>query len=591
MIEQINFHHWSMASKSKVSYIPLPTNGILDMQKMLTVNYYKLGILLTIDCPESNLVLKEFTRQALPYNQTYQWLLVTEHDSLPIAILRDLPLTIDTEMTFAIRNGLHYVLHDVYNPSYRHGGSLNITPMGKWNNSSGLDINLTQYKYQRRGNLNGLIINVSLAITHDPTPDFETYITTPVNRHFDTMHRYHFALIRHLREYYNFTMNLMRTDSWGYLINGTFNGMLGEMVAGRVDIGATPLIFREERINVAEFTVQTYVARACFIFRHPKKSTVRNGFLKPFTEEVWYATVIIALVNWILLYLTARVEIRLQTNASPSTLNTLPASETALITVAALCQQGLSDGPHLYSGRVVFFTLFLWALLLFQYYSASIVGSLLAEPPRYIRTLKDLLESDMPVGIEDIAYNYNHFATTTDEVALELHRRKIAPGKGRKRAAYFNVTDGLRRLQKGNFAFHVDVATAYKFITDEFEEDEICDLVEIQLFPQHHLGTVTSKHSPFKKMVTYGMRQIIEHGVAERLKHVWQYRRPRCPVSHSLNPVQVSIGEFSPALFLLLMGLMSAATVCLGEYHIRRQGMVQKYTQMLGCTTYQNSNL
>ncbi|XP_046748190.1 ionotropic receptor 75a-like isoform X2 [Diprion similis] len=568
LIKQVDFYHHSTVSKLKLSYIPIPSNA-LDMRRLLTVNYYALGIVLNLDCPYSDSVLAEFSKQQLSYNQSYHWLLVTKLETPPTTTLQDLQLTIDTEMTVAVKNELNYILYDVYNPSYRHGGILNVTYMGKWNQYSGLDITLTQYKYQRRANLKGLSINVSLALLHEPTPDFETYMTNPINRHLDTMHRYNYALIRNLRDYYNFTIHLKLTDSWGYLINGTYNGMMGDLIAGIADIGGSPLMFKKERIEVSEFTVQTYMAKACFILRHPKKRSVRNGFLKPFREEVWYFTIIIAVLSWILLWLTANVEIHFRDNPPLNTLHSYPGSETALITVAAVCQQGLSDGPQLYSGRLVFLSLFLWTLLLYQYYSASIVGSLLAEPPRYIKTLQDLLDSDMPVGIEDIAYTRNHFATTTDLIALELHRRKIAPGQGRKHAAYFNVTEGLRRVQKGNFAYHTDIDSAYKFITDEFTEDEICDLVQITLFPAPHLGTVTSKHSPFKKMVTYGLRQIIEHGMGERLKHLWQYSRPRCPASHSLKPVQISVGEFLPALFLLLFGAIGAATVYFMEYFVK----------------------
>lgn len=80
--------------------------------------------------------------------------------------------------------------------------------------------------------------------------------------------------------------------------------------------------------------------RGYFIFRHPKKNTVRNGFLKPFTEQVWYVTMIVALLNWVLLWFTTKVEIRIRDRQSTCTLNSHPASETAMITIAALCQQG-----------------------------------------------------------------------------------------------------------------------------------------------------------------------------------------------------------------------------------------------------------
>lgn len=54
------------------------------------------------------------------------------------------------------------------------------------------------------------------------------------------------------------------------------------------------------------------------------------------------------------------------------------------------------------------------------------------------------------------------------------------------------------------FAFHVDVATAYKIIRDTFSEREVCELTEIQLYPPQHMVSIVQKGSPLRKMITYG---------------------------------------------------------------------------------------
>lgn len=54
------------------------------------------------------------------------------------------------------------------------------------------------------------------------------------------------------------------------------------------------------------------------------------------------------------------------------------------------------------------------------------------------------------------------------------------------------------------FAFHVDVATAYKIIADTFSEKEICELAEIQLFPPQKMVNIVQKGSPLRKVITYG---------------------------------------------------------------------------------------
>ena len=68
---------------------------------------------------------------------------------------------------------------------------------------------------------------------------------------------------------------------------------------------------------------------------------------------------------------------------------------------------GSYDVPRFYSGRIVFLLLYIGSLFIYQFYSASIVGSLLAESPRFIRTVHDLLGTSMEIGIEDVGYNHN----------------------------------------------------------------------------------------------------------------------------------------------------------------------------------------
>ena len=55
-------------------------------------------------------------------------------------------------------------------------------------------------------------------------------------------------------------MNLLRGTTWGYKVNGSFNGILGDFVKGIVDVGATPFRWKMERLDVMEYTVQTWVA-------------------------------------------------------------------------------------------------------------------------------------------------------------------------------------------------------------------------------------------------------------------------------------------------------------------------------------------
>lgn len=52
-----------------------------------------------------------------------------------------------------------------------------------------------------------------------------------------------------------------RTNSWGYLKNGTFDGMIGALVRKEIDVGGSPIFFRIERAKVIDYTARTWISR------------------------------------------------------------------------------------------------------------------------------------------------------------------------------------------------------------------------------------------------------------------------------------------------------------------------------------------
>ena len=50
---------------------------------------------------------------------------------------------------------------------------------------------------------------------------------------------------------------------------------------------------------------------------------------------------------------------------------------------------------------------------MYQFYSASIVGSLLAPPPKFINNLIDLADSELHVASEDIPYSHDYFKVSS----------------------------------------------------------------------------------------------------------------------------------------------------------------------------------
>ncbi|XP_015118011.1 ionotropic receptor 75a [Diachasma alloeum] len=529
----------------------------VDLTDILRVNYYHLGIVLDFDCPFSENIIDKFSNH-LPFNESYHWLVLSNLSPIPEDYLEGLALTVASELTSAIRDGNQFQLYDIYNPSYRHGGSVNVIDKGQWTPNNGLHDQLSQYKYTRRADLQQLCLNFSVVLYYPALPDFMTYLSTYMNIKMDTMTRAHYPVAMYLQDMYNFSMKIHQATTWGYLVNGSFNGLIGDIISGFIDMSLTPFEFHQSRMDFVEYAVETWYADVAFTFLHPKTSTLCNNFLKPFTNDLWWMILLVAAIYWALLLLSLILEQHYEAKTQDTEMNV---SDTGLTTVAALSQQGLSDSPIFFSGRIIFLSLFFWALLLYQFYSASIVSSLMTVPPRWIKTIKDLSDSDFQVGSHFVQYYHNLFKTSTDPDVIELYNRKIKSHPN----SFLSVEEGFRKVQDGGYAYLTETTATYPVLTSTFSEDQICAVEEIRLRKPRSISLIMPRGSPFKKIMNYGMRKIVQAGIMRRLQKIWRGTRPPCPENYNDRPTPMGMTEFSPALFLLSIGLAISTVILMME--------------------------
>lgn len=103
--------------------------------------------------------------------------------------------------------------------------------------------------------------------------------------------------------YVNASIKYSIVSSWGYLNQdtGTWDGMIGELVHGDADIGASPLFFTSDRVDVIQYIAMPSPTGSRFLFRAPKLSYTNNIFLLPFDDLVWICLVALIMVTAICL--------------------------------------------------------------------------------------------------------------------------------------------------------------------------------------------------------------------------------------------------------------------------------------------------
>lgn len=167
-----------------------------------------------------------------------------------------------------------------------------------------------------------------------------------------------------------------------------------------------------DRIDIVDFIAATTPTYMKFIFRAPPLSYVTNVFTLPFETHVWYCSFALVAVTFIVVYIIVRWEwsdpyFRLKVEQTAYTLRP-ELTEVALMEIGALTQQGSDTVPKSSAGRIA--TIFTFIILMFLYtsYSANIVA-LLQSTTDSIRTLEDLLNSRITLGVEDIVYAHYYF--------------------------------------------------------------------------------------------------------------------------------------------------------------------------------------
>lgn len=239
--------------------------------------------------------------------------------------------------------------------------------------------------------------------------------------------------------------------------------------------------------------------------------------------------------------------------------NEIPADKTyfnAFVTsLGILSQQGFFEQIRKLSTRIIFLVFVLFSILIYQFYSCFIVGSLLTRAPKTINTLRQLIDSNLHIGIEDISYNLDFFQLTTDKLALELFKRKVV-AKGKPLTEnFFSVLNGVKKIKKGGFAFHVDVSYAYRTIHDLLSESDICELHEMLLFPIRPLSVGIPKGSPLKELINVGLQRLVESGMLDYYNRRWYSLKPKC-VKSKTEIKAVDLTQASSIFIAILIGIL-----------------------------------
>jgi glutamate receptor, ionotropic, invertebrate len=349
---------------------------------------------------------------------------------------------------------------------------------------------------------------------------------------------------------------LHRAPLWGFLVNGTndtYNGILGMFKKKQIELSISPFLVTLDRLEFIDYTVVTWTTTPTVVFRHPQIG-LRNIFLQPLSSWVWRLILVVIFVVSILITVTVKLH--------RNRVRNITFIRSLITTIAILCQQGFIGSFRKLSTRIVLLTSILFSLIIYQFYSSYIVSSLLTAPPKTINSLRQLIDSDLEVGMENASYAAYIFENANDSLTTELYQNKIL-----KKNHIMSAEDGLKLMKKGGFAFNVDTSYAYQILKSSLTDEEVCELHEVfikALIPKRPLRPAVIKKSPFKKFFIIGLMRLRESGIIDYHSQRWSATKPKC-VKSEAKVKKVAMKEISIIFLFLGIAVLVSFGILVGE--------------------------
>ncbi|KAL1513567.1 hypothetical protein ABEB36_002964 [Hypothenemus hampei] len=569
-LERVSLAKSLLAEKNLV--ISVKNIAFLNILRNLVDNYKRLGVLLDGDCPDAKILLKRCHKYKV-FDTKHFWLVFHNSsnyeylfESANLHVDSDVKIVYPSEDT-ASNFEENYLIDDVYNPGYDKGGRLITKKIGFYDTFQGYRVNESENKYFSRKNLSGINF-LSLIVLSEPyEKPLKSYLKKDRNIEVDTLNRFHARLLEYCRSYHNFSIDFIGvTNSWGYYQpDGTMDGVVGALARKQIDFGYSPLVIKKERAKFITFGKGTWHLRMAFVFRNPNLKRSFEIFIKPLSFEVWMCII----SSSILLILAQKLGVQLDYAMAHLTSKSLDGdtswSSCILCSLAGFCQQGVFLIPFSLNGRTISLTILWLGLLIYQFYSASLVSFLLNVPVTPITTVQGILDSDFGIGYENVLYAKSILKATTSNEGQEIYRRVSVNNE----SGFLKRDEGMMRVKKGHYAFHVELVTGYPYIDRHFDLPMICELKEIPLFPRMYMYSGYEKWSSFKDVIDICLQRFEENGVIARELQFWHPRKPKCVRTPATIKINTSLEEFYPALVIWIFGVAASVGIFLLEmiYH------------------------
>ncbi|XP_013134778.1 PREDICTED: uncharacterized protein LOC106100459 [Papilio polytes] len=509
---------------------------------------FPLGVFLDASCTHAQSVLTEASRRNL-FDALHIWFLINYPENKTTSSEIDLEakhfffglnLSVNTDIVLANDRGDYHELIDIFNYGKIQGNGLEWKQIGSWNEKYGILTFSNNYKYKDRWNFHNLTLRAVSVILERPEVFKATMLTEAgYTAGVSAMTKVVAQLLHVLIQQHNFRFNYTIVGRWiGSPERNSTLAVTNSLFWGEQDISCTCARIFPEWLNwVDVFFPATTTLETKFYYLIPDKGVgdYENRFLTPMSVGVWWCACAAGALCVAVLAAGARLEARPE-----------PHVYAFFSVFATTCQQGR---------RLILLVVGLTSMLLYNYYTSSVVSWLLNAAAPTLNDLDTLMNSDLELIFEDIGYTrgwldnpgFFYYSGHKNPKEDELRNRKVINAK-RTVPLLQPVTAGIELVRTGGYAYHTEPYTAYQAISKTFDDTELCKLGSLQMMQPAQVYIMAQKRSPYKEFFVWSLMRLQERGHVRAAQGRVGGAEPACS---GRTPRALALGQAAPAFALL----------------------------------------
>ncbi|XP_022816626.1 uncharacterized protein LOC111349658 [Spodoptera litura] len=544
----------------RVSVRRIDGDDNVDVVRVAHQTTISVGVLVDGHCNQTQTLMNQASFNKL-FDAVHSWLVLTdfEDDNCTEYVMQTfqwLNLSVNADVAVVANRGDSFAIIDVYNFGRIQGNDLETALLGTWQPDQGLEIILKGYKYYNRWDFHNLTLRAISVIVDQPKvfyPEMLSEMTYTAG--VAAMTKITSQMLNTIKERHNFRFNYSIAGRWiGSPERNSTMAVTNTLFWEEQDLSSTCARIFPKWLNWVDiYHPPTTNLQTKFYYLIPETGVgqYENRFLTPLSYGVWCCAFFAGIACTLVLAAAARMENRPK-----------PGLYAFFSVFAAVCQQGYEDGVQLLEQtlssqgrRLTLLVIGLTSMLLYNYYTSSVVSWLLNAAAPSIANLDGLINSDFELVFEDIGYTrgwldnpgffyYSGFKNVKED---ELRDKKVTKAK-RTVPVLQNVNKGVELLRTGKYAFHTEPYTASQVISKTYEDKELCNLGALQMMLPAHVYIMAQKKSPYKEFFDWSLLRLLERGHVKAIRARFAGTMPACS---GAQPRALALGQAAPAFLML----------------------------------------